>query len=454
MSFARGLWRRISSSSTGGGHSPPGASRAPQAGESEPPSSVPSAGSPSGPGPCGGPAELAASIESFDSDRAEPMPPDIPPCPDDASGPADLDRGRIDHGRTLPSSDLAPVLLNWGITRFRVTRKLGGSSGAAWLIDAPSGLHVLRKLLDHSASATASRARVIGTSQEYLHYQVMAIRHLSSSAFPYEVPVLLKPSDSSSPCVGEGGTAWILYRFIEGDRHHQPSAASHANEIGALVGHFSRALATLHLGTLEGRYVLKLFDIPNTTRRLSASARRLSARRDLARIRSALLENIDNMLDAYTAIPASEIAAVSTLARTTIYNDWHPWNIVNRSGKIHGLIDFDGVVEAPRIVDFQNALTYALASEEFRPRHELVSAFASGYCRVLPMSSTERGLIYPVMLDRIAWMVANLVEDVCGEARNQGEGITIREGLAIRLIRLFVWLRNHRDRITGDLRVE
>ena len=160
------------------------------------------------------------------------------------------------------------------------------------------------------------------------------------------------------------------------------------------------------------------------------------------------------MLKAYNAISASDIAAVRKLARTTIYNDWHPWNIVNRFGKISGLIDFDGVVEAPRIVDFQNALTYALASEEFRPRHELVSELVSGYCRVLPLSSSERGLVYPVMLDRIAWMIANLIEDVCGESRAQGEGVTLREGLAIRLILLFIWLRDHRDRIARDLRVE
>ena len=321
-------------------------------------------------------------------------------------------------------------------------------------MDTPKGPYVLRKLLDHSPSATASRARRIGTSQQYPEYQVLVIRHLTSSDFPYQVPVLEEPSESPSPYVTEGETAWVLYRFIEGHRHHQPSAASQANDIGRLVAHFARALAPRDLGTVAGRFVRNLFDIPDTTRRLSTTAHWLATRHNLPHIRSAILEFIDEILNTYAAISASEIAAVRSLPRATIYNDWHPWNIVNRSGKICGLIDFDGVVEGPRIVDFQNALTYALASEEFRPRHELVRAFARGYGRVWPLSNSERGLVYAVMLDRVAWMIANLIEDVCGESRDEGQEVTIREALAIRLIRLFSWLRNDRDRITRDLRVE
>jgi Ser/Thr protein kinase RdoA (MazF antagonist) len=307
-------------------------------------------------------------------------------------------------------------------------------------------MHVLRKVVDESAHSTGYRFPAIGTPREYLQFQVMVIRHLASSEFPYEVPAIITQRSSPSYYVTDGESGWILYRFIEGRRHSQPSAAKQARAIGILAAHFDRVLATFELGTLQGRFTLKLLDIPGTAQQLSAGARLLSTRQGLTGLRKLLLDNIDHMLSAYTAISAPEVEDVRKLEKLTIYNDWHPWNIVNRSGVIHGLIDFNSVVEAPRIVDFQNALTWVLVSEKFRPNNEMVTAFTKGYCSVFPLSPRERALVYPVALDGIGRMVADNLTD---ETREKGQDQ--KDIIAIRLIRLFLWLTSHKEQVTSAL---
>jgi Ser/Thr protein kinase RdoA (MazF antagonist) len=398
------------------------------------------------PAPRNGAAELAASIEAFDRDRGRSLPVEKHRFLEGATDTANLAPARIDNRPSAWSVDFAPLLLQWGITRFRVKRNLGGSSGTNWLVETPSGMHVLRKVIDESAHSTGYRVPAIGTPAEYLQYQVMVMRHLASSDFPYEVPVILTQRNSPSYYVTDGESGWILYRFIEGRRHSQPSAANQARDIGILAGHFDRVLATFDLRTLPGRFPLKLLDIPGTAQQLCAGVRLISTRQDLTGLRKLLLDNIDHMLSAYTAISEPEVEYVRKLETLTIYNDWHPWNIVNRSGVIHGLIDFNSVVEAPRIVDFQNALTWVLSSEKFRPNHEIVTGFTKGYCSVFPLSPLERALVYPVMLDAIGRMVADNLID---ETREKGQ--YQKDGIAIRLTRLFLWLTSRREQITDDL---
>ncbi len=96
-------------------------------------------------------------------------------------------------------------------------------------------------------------------------------------------------------------------------------------------------------------------------------------------------------------------------------------------------------------MDFQNALTYALIGKEFRPDYGIFTGFVRGYCDVLPLSSLERALVFPVMVDRLAWLIGSVLEEI-REDRAKG-----KEPLAIRLVELFSWLREHREQLTGDL---
>ena len=341
------------------------------------------------------------------------------------------------HERGIENDELrfalaiARALLKWGIAAYRVHGKLGGSSESSWVVQTPGQKRVLRN--------------VTASDREYLEYQVMVIRHLASSDFPYEVPDIVSPGDSSSYFVANGGSNWLLYRFIEGERHDQPSDFSQATDLGTFVAHYDRVLETFDSGAWPGRHTLKLFRIPDTTQRLIAAGQWISSRQDLPSLRNALRDNIDAIVSACLAISDSEVEDVHRLQKITTYNDWHPWNIVNRFGAIHGLVDFDSVVEAPRIVDFQNALTYALIGKEFRPDQDVLTGFAKGYCAVLPLSSLERSLIFPVMLDRIAWLIGSILDEI------RYKGTKGKEDLAIRLIELFSWLCKRREPFLSDL---
>ena len=185
-------------------------------------------------------------------------------------------------------------------------------------------------------------------------------------------------------------------------------------------------------------------EIDDVSQTLLRCARWLSEHQDRSKLREVFLEHIDLMLTVHHAIPSADIAKYADLQRITIYNDWHRHNMLTIGGRISGLIDFDAIIEAPRIVDVQNALTYILVSKN-QPDRRLISAFCEAYREMAPLSQLEVSLIYPVMLDRIAWWTGDLI----GQARREGAGPP--ETLLIRLIRLFSWLSQRHDRLTSDL---
>jgi Ser/Thr protein kinase RdoA (MazF antagonist) len=155
-----------------------------------------------------------------------------------------------------------------------------------------------------------------------------------------------------------------------------------------------------------------------------------------------LAERIDTVLAGYGAITDADVARVRELPRNTIYNDWTTGNhLVDAQGTVRGLIDFDSVIEAPRIVDFQNALAYVLVGAPSGPETGLVTAFAQGYLTVLAPPPEELALVHAVALDRIAELIVRRI------AAAHREPIRLREVLAIRLIELFCWLSEDRTRL-------
>jgi Ser/Thr protein kinase RdoA (MazF antagonist) len=202
--------------------------------------------------------------------------------------------------------------------------------------------------------------------------------------------------------------------------------------MGELVGHFDRSLESLDLGASTGHFVLPLFE-PGLAHRLEESVRWMSSHRNRSRLANEGIENLHSMQLAYSDIPSSQIEETRKLPQITVYNDWHPANILYRWPRIRGLIDFDSLVEAPRIVDFQNALTWVLIGKS-RPDPKLATAFSAGYRDVFPLSQLEVSLINDVMMDRVLWLIADIVDEM------RVTGTSRRESLALILIKLSVWL--------------
>jgi Ser/Thr protein kinase RdoA (MazF antagonist) len=294
------------------------------------------------------------------------------------------------------------ALRAWGIDAARIERNLGGSGMASWLVSSADGRFVLRR---------------IAGDRDYLDYQIAVLANLSRSAFSIAVPKLLE-TRTGSTSHHDDDAAWILYRYLPG-QPPKAFAPDRASELGAIVGSFDQATASLNLGQRTGDFALPLFqreDILATLAEAPAPHPILPA-----------------MLESYRAIPDSIVEAVSNLPRQTIYNDWHRWNLLEQGGRITGLVDFDSLVEAPRIVDYQNALGYLLMSQA-EPRAGIIEAFSRGFSAYAPLAREESDLIGPVMTDRLLWLVADIAQEI---RRNGHSG---REGLMLRATRLLSWL--------------
>jgi len=261
----------------------------------------------------------------------------------------------------------------------------------------------------------------------YLDYQIRVLRHLAASDFPYAIPRLIPTAADGSPFAeAEGEVRWVLYPYINGERPGRFAVRRVRRDIARMVASFDATVADIDLGVSKGYYALTLFDREEVGRKLTAWD-------GLPGFRSLSRRIVSSILERYLAIPDSDIAAVASLPKQTIYNDWHRWNLVSKRGRVTGLIDFDSLVEAPRIVDVQNALGYVLMSAVL-PWGGVVPGFMRGYCEVSPLSPSEFRLIWPVMIDRLAWLLSDEI------ARN---GSYRR---MFRILRVLHWLSTRRDK--------
>jgi Ser/Thr protein kinase RdoA (MazF antagonist) len=304
-------------------------------------------------------------------------------------------------------------LLQWGIADFKVVRNLGGSARASWLVDTGDGHFVAR--------------RIVG-NRDYLSYQLTTLDHLGRTSLPLELP---QPRKTARGALmhDDGEAAWILYRFIDGAHPDRRAYPARARELGALVGAFDQAVMGLNLGAKTGSYRLSLFRTEDAFLRPGRRVRPSDAR-DLFKAGDGALERA---LAVHERILPVARGAVSALPLQTIYNDWHPNNVLERGGNIVGLIDFDSLVEAPRVVDVQNALAYVLMNCA-TPDIALAEAFLGGYESSAALPSRERDLLWPVMMDRLLWLVFDVMRE------KEGRGRSHREALAIRAIRVLDWI--------------
>lgn len=319
-----------------------------------------------------------------------------------------------------PEADLQQItqaLKAWNTSNFTVDRNLGGSSRASWRIVANGTPYVLRRTIGQHA---------------YLDYQILVLRHLAATGFAYATPKLIPTAADASPYMEtEDESRWILYPFIAGNRPGRFAVRRVRSDIARLVARFGASAADIDLGSRKGYYALTLFDRDDVSQILAAWE-------GLPCLRSPTRRIMSSILDRYRAITDDEIAAVAGLPKQTIYNDWHRWNLVSEHGRVRGLIDFDSLVEAPRIVDVQNALGHVLMSAVV-PWGGVVPGFMRGYCEVCPLSAEELRLIWPVMIDRLAWLLAD-------EIARGGSNRRI-----FRVLRVLHWLSKSRNTFEATL---
>jgi len=90
------------------------------------------------------------------------------------------------------------------------------------------------------------------------------------------------------------------------------------------------------------------------------------------------------------------------------HGDWHPGNLVFRNHRVAGVVDFDSVRMATRMIDVANgALQFSIVAggdPANWPDHldaARYSAFLRGYARTNPLTSSEQASLPPLMIEAL-----------------------------------------------------
>ena len=263
---------------------------------------------------------------------------------------------------------LKAVLRAWAIDIVDF-QNLRGSSGSVWLIKALNGRFVLK--------------RVPG-SGEYLAYQLSVVRHLRDVKFPYLVPEFLPPlqapSQTNFDWDDDGSNCWVLYRFIEDSKDSSLPVPEWAKEMGKVVASFGLSLRTYPIDRPDN-FSIDLFDRDYVTSTIANKENWTSAAPDRWAMQGLMHSRSHNLVEELLTIPQDDIDEIRSLTLTTVYYDWHSHNLLQRAGHICGLINFDSLIQAPRIVDLQNGLNYVLLLNQ--PR-DLLLPYCEAYGSVYP----------------------------------------------------------------------
>jgi Ser/Thr protein kinase RdoA (MazF antagonist) len=315
------------------------------------------------------------------------------------------------------------ILAKWPIGDYRLRQMAGGSSRSIFMV--------------HTASAELVLRREEGDEREWVDLQMRVLRQLQERHFPYETPRIV-PTQDGVEYYFDGSDYWYLYEFIRGTAALEPSNERRAAELGRLVASFAKATEGFAISMSPPLYGLDLFSVDGGTARLTAGLERLEKAGNLPELERLAARSLDPIMRAYAEVSAADIAATNALAITAAYYDWNNKNIICRRGRVSGLIDYDSLAEAPRLVDFQNALTYVMVGKEHIDR-SMMAAFADAYNAVAPLTAIETVLLRPLMIDRAIALLCDLLERLSqGYSRD-------RETRAKRMFHMLHWLAGNRD---------
>jgi Ser/Thr protein kinase RdoA (MazF antagonist) len=334
-----------------------------------------------------------------------------------------VSRMRTRSGRALLPDEGASLLAEWGIDACRLRAAPGGSSGGTFVIETVDGLRVLR--------------RSDSDERDWVTFQLQVVAHLQAAGFPYDVPRIV-PTRASAPWIFDGQDYWYLYDYIGGLPALPPDSRARAAALGTLVGQFAAAMRDFDVASIAPLYQLDLYRDDAVARGFADALRQLADGCVRSEAADRIRRHADAILRLHADTPSAVRAAITAQQPSAVYYDWNNKNIVTRYGVTVGLIDYDSLAVAPRLVDFQNALTYVLISQrQLLP--ERASAFIGAYNAVLPLTDSEAMLVHPVMVDRALWLLTHLLHRLAVERSSA------LEQRMSRLVEVMMWLGRSGD---------
>lgn len=229
----------------------------------------------------------------------------------------------------------------------------------------------------------------------------------------YPVPGLIGTRDENNSMLQLNGRAYELFNYIHGTRYDRTPRAAVA--VGAMLGKMHTLLAG-HRSFYEPppSSFHAAAEIDAKMALLNSSVRAVEPAADPA----AIARTANYLRQAYhDAARRVDQAGFRAWPKCVIHGDWHPGNILYRSGVVVGVIDFDSCRLEPRAVDVANAaLQFSMLMEASdRPEtwpdgldHNAVRSILLGY------DQESGGVLTPGELQAIPWLMieALIIESV------------------------------------------
>jgi len=237
-------------------------------------------------------------------------------------------------------------------------------------------------------------------------YQLFLLKKLRDRKFPYEIPVAIKNRDKRYH-FKLNKQVFFVYNFINGATLNSNFTYDQAEQLGIMVGRYHNLIGK----NFYRKNIRKkgIFDLNYTIGSLLKTSSKIK-KKYAGKVFN--LESID-VIAKYLKfkIKKKQINSYKKLKQVPCHSDWNGTNlIVNKSGKITGLIDFGGIHMEPKIFDFQNAILYAALSN-FRLDLTKIKKFCKGFFKKNKLTSEEINLIYPTMLADLAFTVSWIFEE-------------------------------------------
>ncbi len=300
-----------------------------------------------------------------------------------------------------------------------IASKLPGEYDGNFLLSQPDGLPL-----------GILKVAQVEESRELVELQVAMIEHLAGCAPRLNLPRVFPTKDgqrivSLSAPAGSGHArmlrllSYVPGRLLADVRPHSPALL---RSVGALLGTIDQALLDFHHPAAHREMqwdFAKPTWIRNSLRRIPDPQRRYLVEARLRDAESQVLPYFD------------------TLRRSVIHGDANDYNVLvtmipGNSAYASGLIDFGDARHTATISELAIGAAYVMLDAE-DPIAAAAHAIA-GYHSILPLTSDELTILYPMIMLRLAMSVVNSAIRRADEPDNQY--LTVSEGPAWRVLEL------------------
>lgn len=236
-------------------------------------------------------------------------------------------------------------------------------------------------------------------------FQIKALLHLEAKGCEVPTPCIRRAvNGDDSATIGEGDDEHIcrVVSFLNGE------LLSEVNTTPELARHFGECAAQLDIALFD-------FEHRGQAQSLLWDLQRASELRDiLGHIGDAAMRDAaTTCLDDFDTRVAPVLPG---LRHQVVHSDLHGDNVLAKSNKIAGVIDFGDMLYAPLVIEVAVAAAYLRPAQDEPNLLALVGPFVAAYHSLLPLADEELALLFDLIRARLVATISIL----CWRAATRG----------------------------------